>query len=151
MTADDLIALWRRLGPDDRRLVFDLAGRLAGPVPEEEPEVGLITGTVAYRERIAMPPGAVVIASLQDVSRADAPSLPLAEHRIEPAGNVPVPFELRFDVGSLDRRGRYAVRATIEVDGKPRWTTDTVAPIDPSDLPTHVHLLLRAVPPGPVR
>ena len=75
-----------------------------------------------------------------------APSLPLATHRVDPAGNVPVPFELRVDQGSLTRRGRYAVRATIEVAGTIRWSTDTVTLVDPDDLPTHVNLLLRAVP-----
>lgn len=33
-----------------------------------------ITGTVAYRERIALPPNAVVTVTLEDVSLADAPS-----------------------------------------------------------------------------
>ncbi len=144
MTADALMAAWRRLDPDDRSLVLDLAERLAGPLPDE-PEVGVITGTVAYRERVAMPPDAVVRVSLHDVGRADAPSLALTEQVIEHPGNVPVRFELRVDPGALSPRGAYSVRATIETGGKLRWTTDTATPIDPADLPVHVHLLLRGV------
>ena len=33
-----------------------------------------VTGSVRYRERIALPPGATVTERLQDVSRADAPA-----------------------------------------------------------------------------
>lgn len=43
-----------------------------------------VTGTVTYRERIALPPGATVTVRLQDVSRADAPAEVLAEEMIVP-------------------------------------------------------------------
>ncbi len=33
---------------------------------------GILTGTVTYRERIALSPGSVIDVQLQDVSRADA-------------------------------------------------------------------------------
>ena len=34
----------------------------------------VIEGTATYRERMALPPGAVFEATLEDVSRADAPA-----------------------------------------------------------------------------
>ena len=42
-----------------------------------------VRGTAMYRERIALPPGAVLEVSLQDVSLADAPARELGSVRIE--------------------------------------------------------------------
>ena len=41
-----------------------------------------VTGSVTYRERIALPPSAVVTVKLLDVSRADAPAELIAEQVI---------------------------------------------------------------------
>ena len=50
-----------------------------------------VSGTVAYRERIALDPTAEVVVQLLDVSRMDAPSVTLAEQRIKASGKQP-PF-----------------------------------------------------------
>lgn len=90
-----------------------------------------ITGTVWYRERIAMPPGALVIVRLQDLSRADAPATVLAEQVIEPQHNVPIPFSLTVDGASIDARHAYAVSARITVDGILRWISADHVTYDP--------------------
>jgi putative lipoprotein len=79
--------------------------------------------SVVYRERIAMPPGAVVVVTIADVARADAPATVLAVRRVEDPGSVPVVVEVEYDPDVLDERAVYAVRATIEVDGEPWWTS----------------------------
>ena len=57
-----------------------------------------LSGTVAYRERIALPPDAVLTVRLLDVSRADAASVTLGETRVETDGRqVPLPFTVRYD------------------------------------------------------
>jgi len=72
-----------------------------------------IAGTITYREKITLPPTAVVDVRLEDVTRADlTPTVSTA--RLEHPGQVPVRFELPFDPGAIDARGRYAVRATIK-------------------------------------
>lgn len=76
-----------------------------------------VSGTVTYRERIALPPTAVVEVMLQDVSRADAPALVLASARFERPGQVPIRFDLGYNRRSIDPARRYAVRAEIS-DGK---------------------------------
>ena len=55
-----------------------------------------VTGTVTYRERIALPPeGVVVTIKVEDVSRADAPAVTIGEQIIEnPGHQVPIPFEI---------------------------------------------------------
>ena len=91
---------------------------------------GRVTGTVTYRERIALLPGSVVRVTLQDVSRADAPATVLAEQTITTAGeNVPIPFELSYDPAHIDPRHRYVVRAEIrDGAGALQWTSDTAYP-----------------------
>ena len=76
----------------------------------------LLTGTISYRERIALPPTAAIEVRLEDVSRADVAPPIVARTRIVNPGSIPVRFNLDIDMSTLNPRGRYAVRATI-VDG----------------------------------
>ncbi len=48
-----------------------------------------VTVTASFRERIVLAPGAVFVATLEDVSRADAKAEVLGEVRIDDAGNPP--------------------------------------------------------------
>ena len=79
-----------------------------------------VSGVVTYRERIAMPKGAVVIARLVDITKSDAPIV-LCEQKITAPGQVPVPFVLTADGEDLSEYHNYAIEATINVGGKPRW------------------------------
>lgn len=72
-----------------------------------------VTGTVTMRERLALPPTAVVEVTLEDVSRADAPAVAIATARIEHPGQPPVPYALSFDPAAIHPGRRYAVRARI--------------------------------------
>lgn len=103
----------------------------AGAAPDSEtPDApagalsGALSGDVSWRERMALPPGAVVEVRLLDVSRADAPARVLAETRIEDAVGSPVPFALSYDPAEITARGRYALRATIR-DGEALLFTST--------------------------
>ena len=79
-----------------------------------------LTGTVAYRERMALPPGATITVTLSDVSRMDAAATVIAETTVDPAGRqVPIPFELRYDPGKIQPSGTYSVRATIRAAVSP--------------------------------
>lgn len=85
-----------------------------------------ITGSVAYRERIALPDNAVVTVYLQDVSLADAPATVIAKQNFITNGmQVPLEFNLAYDSSKIKTGHRYSVSARIEVDGKLRFTTDT--------------------------
>ena len=85
-----------------------------------------VTGTVTYRERIALPQqGVVVTAKVEDVSRADAPAVTIGEQIIEnPGHQVPIPFEIEYNPDDIDERYTYAMRVRIEVDGK-LWFINT--------------------------
>ena len=57
-----------------------------------------VTGTVTYREWLALPPNAVVRVALQDISLADALAIVLSEQLIVTGGRqVPIPFALDYD------------------------------------------------------
>jgi uncharacterized lipoprotein YbaY len=88
---------------------------------------GVMTGTVTYRVRSALPEDAVVRVTLEDVSRADAPATVLAQQEIVTGGKqVPIPFELKYDPAGIEERSTYAVRARIEIGGKLAFTSTTV-------------------------
>jgi putative lipoprotein len=82
-----------------------------------------VAGIVTYRQRIALPAGSVVRVQLEDVSRAAAPAVVLAESKIVTTGEqVPIPFAL--EPGQpLEPRLRYALRASIEIAGEIRFAT----------------------------
>ena len=86
---------------------------------------GVVTGTVTYRERVALRPDAVVEVKLIDVLMADAPAVTIGEQIIENPGQVPVAFEIEYDPADIDPRLSYAVRAVIKEGGKLAFTTDT--------------------------
>jgi putative lipoprotein len=109
-----------------------------------QPALSRVSGTVTYRERIAMPPGAVLEVSLEDVSRMDVPATIVGKVTIENPGNVPIAFASPYDPADIDERGSYAVRARILVEGRPRWVSDTANPVLTQGNDESVDILLRA-------
>jgi putative lipoprotein len=90
-----------------------------------------VKGEVVYRERIALPPSALVTVQLADVSLADAPAAIVAEQKITPAGQAPIPFELKFDSSAIQKQNRYALQARITVDNKLMFLNDEHHSVDP--------------------
>ncbi len=105
----------------------------------------VVSGTATYRERIALPPEAAFEATLEDVSRADAPATTIGTARIENPGNPPYRFEIPYDPKQIDERHSYSVRARVVVGGQLMFTTDTVTPVITRGNPVTVSLLLRGV------
>ncbi len=92
-----------------------------------ENSMATVEGSLSYRERIALPDNAVVTVVLEDISRADASSIVLATQSFKTEGKqVPFNYTLEYNDTDIVKNHRYSVRATIEVDGKLRFTTDTV-------------------------
>lgn len=92
-------------------------------------ETAVITGTVADRERIALPPGVVLEMTLLDVTHQGAPPAVLAAHRLPVAGQVPIPFALPYDPARLRRDGRYAVAARLVLGEQVLFRTARVHPL----------------------
>jgi putative lipoprotein len=83
----------------------------------------VISGEVTYRERMALPPGAVVKVTLEDQSRMDAPATVLTDYTHNVDGAPPYSFRLVYDPSAIDERMRYGLRARIEHDGKLMFTS----------------------------
>jgi len=73
-----------------------------------------VSGTISYRERIALSQNAVVQVQIQDVSLADAPAEILGEQIIRNPGQVPIPFEVAYDASDIEENHTYALAARIE-------------------------------------
>ena len=94
------------------------------PVSAQAP-LRSVSGSITYRERIALPPGAVAEITVVDVSRADAAGTVIGRQRIEDPGQVPIPFTVDFEPSAVDPRHRYAVRATISNGTEAMFTSTT--------------------------
>lgn len=88
-----------------------------------------LEGSATYRERIALPADAVFEATLEDVSRADAPSTVLGRARLDPAGLPPFRFAIEYDEKAIEAGRRYVVRANVSRAGQLLFTTDRAYPV----------------------
>jgi putative lipoprotein len=105
-----------------------------------------VTGTVTYRERIALPPTAVIKVQLVDVSRADAPAVVIGEQVIPAEGKqVPFAFEIAYDSTRIEANHSYAVQARIEDDGQLRFINDQRYAVITRGAPIYVEIVLRSV------
>ena len=106
---------------------------------------GVVSGTATFRERMALPPGVVFEATLEDVSLADAPSTTIATFRKEAAGNPPYRFELAYDPTRIIPSRVYAVRARVTLAGRLLFTTDEFHPVITRGSPTTLDLVMKRV------
>jgi uncharacterized lipoprotein YbaY len=82
-----------------------------------------LTGTITYRQRVALMPEAIVKIWLQDVSR---PGLPvpeiLDEQEIRRPGQVPIAFSLHYDPATIDPTHTYTLLVRIYEGDRTRFT-----------------------------
>ncbi|GAA0654681.1 YbaY family lipoprotein [Brevundimonas lenta] len=112
-------------------LALTLALTACSTVPPTPPGVTPVEVTASYREFMTLYPYYRLTVRLEDVSRADAPAVVLAESSELLAGRRP-PYKVWLDVPDdrVDPRYTYAVRADIHDEhGKLLFTTDTRHPV----------------------
>lgn len=121
-----------------------VVGMLAVPEMSNAAEKTL-KGEVMYRERIALPPNAVLSVQLADVSLADAPAAIIGERKVAPVGQVPIKFEISFDPQVIRPNMTYALQARITIDDRLMFISDTRHQVDPlSDAPQTIMLKMVA-------
>nr|MBA2378990.1 YbaY family lipoprotein [Blastocatellia bacterium] len=114
-----------------------------------ETQDNVISGTVTYRPRMALPSSATLVVRLVDVSRQDVSAPVIAEQRIETGGaQIPFSFDLTYDRSRIQERNRYAIRAEILDGGRLLYTTDVVRPVLTQGNPRVVDLELVRVGTG---
>jgi uncharacterized lipoprotein YbaY/heat shock protein HslJ len=113
------------------------------PVTREGSMAGVVKGTATYRERMALPPDAVLEVTLEDVSKADTAAEVIGRARLDRLGSPPFRFEITYDPARIIANHRYAVRARILVDGKLFMTSDQSYPVLTAGQGNEATLLLR--------
>lgn len=102
-----------------------------------------LSGTVSYRQRIALPPNATLRLRLLDVSRADAPATTVTQKTVPITGQVPIPFELTYRPETIQPQHTYILDARILVGGRVRWIPAQRTAVITGGKPTQVNILLR--------
>ena len=96
-------------------------------VAQQQPSV---TGTINIRQRIALPPDAVLTVTLSDASLADAPARVLSQKAVRTEGKQsPFSFVLPFNPADVQPNARILLSAAITVNDKLVFITDTVQPV----------------------
>lgn len=105
-------------------------------------EIQELRGSVLYREKIALPPEALVEITLEDVSKMDVKSTVLASQTLKPAGQIPVDFRLSYDDAMVEDWGRYSVRAVIRVGEDVLWRSTQSFPALTGEAPDRVNVVV---------
>lgn len=109
-----------------------------------------ISGTVTYRERLALTPEARLQVQLRDTSLMDAAAPLVAEQEIENPGQVPIKFEVEYNLDDIDSRNTYSIQARItEGDGRLAFINDTAYDVITRGNPRKVDMVLVMVQPPP--
>jgi len=109
------------------------------------PVMESVTGSITYRQRIALTPEAIVNVQLLDISKADAPAIIIAEQTLSTPGQVPIAFELMYNPDIIKSGMTYSVSAKIFERGELRFISDTVNPVLTNDNGNTAELVLVAV------
>ena len=119
-----------RIGFTSLILLITTGALQAGGTPASQ-TVGnlMVTGTIRYRERIALPPDAVVLVQLRDVSLMDVAAKLISEQIIKPEHSVPIPFSLPYSAQDIDERMTYSVFATIRSGERLLFVSDRSYPV----------------------
>ncbi|MDJ1652304.1 YbaY family lipoprotein [Raoultella sp. Ech2A] len=86
-----------------------------------------VSGTISIRQRVALPPDAVLTVTLSDASLADAPSRVLAQKAVRTEGQQPpYNFVLPYNQADIKPNARILLSSAITVNGQLMFITDTV-------------------------
>ena len=85
----------------------------------------IITGSVSYLERIAMPPSAEVRVVLVDAAQAEVAEITttMADRQ------VPIPFAIELPDDVAGEQPAYALQAEISIDGQVQFATPEALPV----------------------
>ena len=123
--------------------VGDAAATNAAQTGGEETAMATIQGSILYRERMMLRPGARLQVDLEDVSLADAPAVILASKTWPAEGAPPYGFELAYDPTEVVAGRRYGIRGRITSGDRLLFISDTY--IDPF-AGSPVEVMVRMVP-----
>jgi putative lipoprotein len=109
-----------------------------------------VTGTLTLRDGIALPPEAVAVVSVVDISPTDARDALLGRTEIIGPSGPPIPFAVRYQPAAVDPERQYGVRAQIMVNQELWFASDHAYPVLTHGAPDRVEVLLDLPAPPPV-
>lgn len=87
----------------------------------------MVKGSINIRQRITLPPNAVLTVTLSDASLADAPSRVISQRAIRTEGQqAPFSFALPYNPADIQPNARIILSAAITVNGQLMFITDTI-------------------------
>ena len=105
-----------------------------------------VSGTVTYRERMALPPDAAVDVRLEDTSMQDAPAKLIGESVFATAGQqVPIPFQVSFNTADINPAHTYQLRANITVNGAKMFASTSAYPVVTNGAPMSASIMLQKI------
>ena len=107
-----------------------------------------VTGSITYRERIALTPQAVAIITIVDTTAAPDAGAVIGQQRIDAPTAVPIDFSVLVDASTIDQTHAYALFATI-VDGTSTWQNPIGEPVITGGPTSGIALTLASVPATP--
>lgn len=113
---------------------------------------GMVKGTVAYRERMALPNDAVIEVWMTDVTPGLITTMQvLGQTTVRADGKqVPIPFELSYDPAQIEPTHTYGIKAAITAGGEALFASDAPTPVITQGNPTtEVNLLVTRPSPDP--
>jgi putative lipoprotein len=111
---------------------------------EEDAPQPKITGSVVCRERIALPPDAIVRVRLEAAPAPEKTAKRVAEITIPAQGRqLPIPFELPYEASDIQPQQRYLVRATITAGDKTLFVSPSPYPVITKGAPTKLEILVQ--------
>lgn len=100
------------------------------PPPSEQAPGALtqVTGSVMYRERIALTPDAVLSVEVAELTPEGKPGDIISQQVVKGPGQVPIPFSLAINPQRIRAEATYVVTARI-TDGTRTFSTTTPIPV----------------------
>ena len=102
-----------------------LASLLVGPISAA---TSTVSGTLTFREKIALSPSAVAIVTIVDHTAAPDAGAIVGQQRIDAPGTVPIAFSVLVDDAAIDKTHAYGLYASI-VDGTTTWQNAVGEPV----------------------
>ncbi len=107
-------------------VVLGLGCLLAAGCASPAEYTSMITGTVSYHQRIALPSNAVVEVKLVDLSLGETNATVVASRMIHGQTVLPMSYSLKYPRLAWLEGRQYAVQARVLVDGRPWMVPEAV-------------------------
>ena len=113
----------------------------ATPIATIAPPTGVLTGTLDYPESYKLSADAVAVVALVE-GKGKATSSPIvATQIIDPAGQAPIGFEVKYDPSAIDPDAVYTLQAGI-FDGTQAWVTSKGVPVITNGAQSNIKITL---------